>query len=181
MTTTTILLLLLSIVLAGGLSYLQYFFKVGIKNKIHPLLALLRFITIFGILLLLINPKITRNTFEIQKTPLPVVVDNSSSVKELKATETTLALYKKLTTNKGLQEKFEIQSYQFDNELQLSENFNFSGTQTNLEEVATKKGHFHPLLLPTAIRPPVMITSIVLMLPIKYILSLLAIPQPFLI
>jgi hypothetical protein len=136
MTTTTILLLLLSIVLAGGLSYLQYFYKVGIKNKIHPLLAFLRFITIFGILLLLINPKITRNTFEIQKTPLPIVVDNSSSVKELKATETVLSLYKKLTTNKALQEKFEIQSYRFDNELQLSENFNFSGTQTNLEEVA---------------------------------------------
>ncbi|HEX8575531.1 MAG TPA: hypothetical protein VF677_04475 [Flavobacterium sp.] len=136
MTTTTILLLLLSIVLAGCLSYLQYFYKVEIKNKIHPLLAFLRFITIFGILLLLINPKITRNTFEIQKTPLPVIVDNSSSVKEFKATETALALYKRLTTNKDLQEKFEIQSYQFDNELQLSENFNFSGTQTNLEEVA---------------------------------------------
>ncbi len=100
------------------------------------LLAFLRFFSIFGILLLLINPKITTNTFEIAKTPLPIVVDNSSSIAELKANETALEVYKKLISSKELQDKFEVQSYQFSNEFELSDNFSFKGTQTNLDEVA---------------------------------------------
>jgi len=136
MTTNTILLILLSIIIASGLSFFQYFFRAKNKSKTNLLLAFLRFFSIFGILLLLINPKITSNTFEIVKTPLPIVVDNSSSILELKANETSLEIYKKLVSNKDLQEKFEIQSYQFSNELELSDKFNFNGNQTNLDEVA---------------------------------------------
>jgi len=135
MTTNTILLILLSVLIAGGLSFFQYFFRAKNKSKTNLLLAFLRFFSIFGILLLLINPKITSNTFEIVKTPLPIVVDNSSSISELKANETSLEIYKKLISNKDLQEKFEIQSYQFSNEFELSDNFNFKGNQTNLDEV----------------------------------------------
>lgn len=136
MTTNTILLILLSVLIAGGLSFFQYFFKAKNKSKTNLLLAFLRFFSIFGILLLLINPKITSNTFEIVKTPLPIVVDNSSSISELNSKETSLEIYKKLVSNKDLQEKFEIQSYQFSNEFELSDNFNFKGNQTNLDEVA---------------------------------------------
>lgn len=136
MTTNTILLILLSVLIAGGLSFFQYFFRAKNKSKTNLLLAFLRFFSIFGILLLLINPKITSNTFEIVKTPLPIVVDNSSSISELKANETSLEIYKKLISNKDLQEKFDIQSYQFSNEFELSDNFDFKGNQTNLDEVA---------------------------------------------
>lgn len=136
MTTNTILLILLSVLIAGGLSFFQYFFKARNRSKTNLLLAFLRFVSIFGILLLLINPKITTNTFEISKTPLPIVVDNSSSISELKANETALEIYKKLISSKELQNKFEVQSYQFSNEFELSDKFNFKGTQTNLDEVA---------------------------------------------
>ena len=136
MTTNTILLISLSVLIAGGLSFFQYYFRARNKSKTNLLLAFLRFFSIFGILLLLINPKITSNTFEIVKTPLPIVVDNSSSISELKANETSLEIYKKLVSNKDLQEKFEIQSYQFSNEFELSDNFDFKGNQTNLDEVA---------------------------------------------
>lgn len=136
MTTNTILLLLLSVLIAGGLSFYQYFYKVKSRSKVNLLLAFLRFFSIFGILFLLINPKVTRSTFETQKTPLPIVVDNSSSIKDLKASETALELYKKLSSNSELKDKFDVQSYQFDNEFELSEKFDFKGTQTNIEEVA---------------------------------------------
>lgn len=136
MTTNTILLLILSILIAGGLSFFQYFFRSKNKSKTQLLLAFLRFFSIFGILLLLINPKITSSTLEIVKTPLPVVVDNSSSITELKANETALDIHKKLVSDSRLQEKFDIQSYQFSNEFELSDSFNFKGTQTNLDEVA---------------------------------------------
>jgi len=67
MTTNTILLLLISLLIAGGLSYYQYFYKAKIKSKAHLILAFLRFFTVFGVLLLLINPILSRKTFEIVK------------------------------------------------------------------------------------------------------------------
>ncbi|MBP6760109.1 MAG: hypothetical protein KA133_12735, partial [Flavobacterium sp.] len=136
MTTNTILLLLLSLLIAGGLSFFQYYYKAKTKSRVNLVLAFLRFLSIFGILLLLINPIITRKTLETIKMPLPIVVDNSSSIIDLNSKETTLELYKKLFQNKELQEKFDVQSYRFDNEFQQSEEFDFKGTQTNLDEVA---------------------------------------------
>ena len=136
MNLTTILLIFVSILFAFGLSFYQYFYKNRTKNKVNLLLAFLRFLSIFGILLLLINPKITKNTFETEKTPLPVVVDNSSSIVDLKAKNQSLELFKKLTSNSELKEKFEIQTYQFDSEFKFSDNFNFKGNQTNVDEVA---------------------------------------------
>jgi hypothetical protein len=136
MTINTILLLLLFLLIAGGLSFFQYYYKAKTKSKVNLVLAFLRFISIFGILLLLINPIITRKTLETIKTPLPIVVDNSSSIVDLKAKESVLDLYKKLFQNKDLQDKFDVQSYQFNSEFQQSGEFNFKGNQTNLEEVA---------------------------------------------
>ncbi len=136
MTTNTILLLLLSLLIASGLSYVNYYYKAKTKSKVNLFLAFLRFISIFALLLLLINPIITRKTLEIVKTPLAIVVDNSSSILALNAKKTALDLYQKLSKNKDLQDKFDIQSYQFDSEFQSSESFNFKGTQTDLDEVA---------------------------------------------
>ena len=136
MNSTTILLIVLSLILAAGFSFYQYIFKNTNKSKAHLLLACLRFISIFGVLLLLINPIVSSKTFEIIKTPLPIIVDNSSSIIDLKANGITLDSYKKLISNSDLQSKFEIQSYQFDGEFKSSETFNFKGTQTKIDEVA---------------------------------------------
>ena len=136
MNTNTILLLLLSLIIAGGLSFFQYYYKAKTKSNVNLVLAFLRFLSIFGIILLLINPIISKNIFEIIKTPLPIVVDNSSSIIDLKAKETALELYKKLSQNKDLQEKFDIQSYRFDSDFQQSEEFDFKGKQTNIDQVA---------------------------------------------
>ena len=136
MTTNTILLLLISLLIAGGLSYFQYFYKAKTKSKVNLFLAFLRFLSIFGILLLLINPIMSRKTLETIKTPLPIIVDNSSSILDLNAKESALKLFNKLYQNKDLQDKFDVQSYRFDSDFQLSEQFDFKGTQTNIDEVA---------------------------------------------
>lgn len=143
MNTSTILLLLLSIVLAGGLSYFQYYYKAKNKSKLHLFLALLRFLVYFGILLLLINPKITSHTYEIHKTPLALVMDNSASINYLKADETARNAYQQLSTNKALQDKFEIQTYLFDSEFQTESEFDFKGTQSNIEDVAKNLKSIH--------------------------------------
>ena len=139
MTLNTILLLLLSLLLAGALSYFQYFYKNKSQNKVNKYLALLRFISIFGLLLLLINPIITRNSFETIKTPLPIVVDNSSSIVDLKANQISKQIFDKLSSNSDLKNKFDIQLYSFDSEFQsieTSSELNFKGKQTNIDLVA---------------------------------------------
>lgn len=152
MTTNTILLLLLSLVIAGGLSYFQYFFKAKSYSKVNMLLAFLRFLAIFGLLILLINPVITKNSLEVTKTPLAIAVDNSSSIASLKSDKKVAELYQKLILHPALQDKFEIQSYQFDSEFKSSEKFDFKGKQTNLDEVAKNlKSINKNLIFPTVI------------------------------
>jgi hypothetical protein len=136
MTTKTILLLLISLLIAGGLSFFQYYYKAKTKSKVNLVLAFLRFLSIFGVLLLLINPIMSRKTLEIIKMPLPIVVDNSSSIIDLNAKEIALEVHKKLYQNAALQEKFEVQSYQFDADFQQSTAFDFKGIQTNIDEVS---------------------------------------------
>lgn len=154
MTINTILLLLLSLLIAGGLSFFQYLYKVKNKSKVGLFLAFLRFLTIFSILLLLINPIITTNKLEIIKTPLPIVVDNSSSISFLNAKEHALESVQKIISNKAIQEKFEVQSYIVDSDFRQSGSLAFNGTQTNLDLVAKNlksiyKNTFYPTVIIT--------------------------------
>ncbi len=139
MNNSTILLLLLSFLVAAGISYFQYFYQAKSRTKLTKLLAFLRFLAIFGILLLLINPVISRKTFETIKTPLVIAVDNSSSIKDLKAETVSLEMYEKLTGNTDLAEKFDIQPYRFDSGFEAiasKDAIDFKGKQTNIAEVA---------------------------------------------
>ena len=65
-------------------------------------MAFLRFISIFTILLLLINPIINRKINEIEKIPLPIIVDNSSSIAELENTSKVTELFNVILKNKDL-------------------------------------------------------------------------------
>ncbi|WP_394759169.1 hypothetical protein [Flavobacterium sp.] len=136
MTTTTILLILLSLVLAGGLSFYQYFYKNKNYNKVNILLALLRFITIFSILLLLINPIISRKTYETSKTPLPIVVDNSQSISELKQENVSKEISQKLSENSQLKDKYDVQLFSFDDDFYSGKALDFKGKQSNIHKVA---------------------------------------------
>ncbi|QBZ98619.1 hypothetical protein [Flavobacterium sangjuense] len=136
MNTTTILLLLVSILIAAGLSFYQYFFRVKSKSKATLLLAFLRFFSIFGLLLLLINPIISRKTVETVKTPLPIVIDNSASLTDLKADKSAMEVFQKLSENTALADKFDVQTYQFDAGFLPADTIDFKGTQSNIDVVA---------------------------------------------
>ena len=136
MTTSTILLLLLSVIIAAGLSFYQYLYKVKNQSKLYWFLAFLRFISLFSIFLLLINPIISRKITEIKKTPLPIVVDNSKSISELKATKEASELYQKISENKAIAEKYDVQLFSFDDEFQSLEQLDFKGNQSHIDGVA---------------------------------------------
>lgn len=152
MTTKTILLIILSLIIAGSLSYFQYYFKARSNSKVNLLLAFLRFSGIFGLLLLLINPIITSNTTVVEKPILAIVNDNSKSITYLKADKEANELASKLQTNSALKEKFNIQSYQFDTDFLPFKKLDFSGKQTNLDVVANDlKAIYRNQLYPTVL------------------------------
>src|SRR6476620_8866935 len=92
MSINTILLLLLALIVAAGIAFYQYLYRANYKSKLHLFLSFLRFAAIFLILVLLINPIISRKTYETQKTPLPIVVDNSESISFLNQDKKTKEL-----------------------------------------------------------------------------------------
>ena len=153
MNTTTILLLLASLLIAAGISFYHYLYKVKSRSKVILLLAFLRFIAVFGLLLLLINPIISRKTIETVKTPLPIVIDNSASILNLKADKEAIAVFTKLKSNTALAAKFDVQTYQFDADFLPSDTIDFKGKQTNIDVVAKnlkniyKNQHFPTVLL----------------------------------
>lgn len=154
METNTIIALIFSVLIAAGLAYFQYIFKAKNKSNLILFLAFLRFLAFLGILILLINPIITRKTYVVEKTPLVLVMDNSSSVSFLKSNKDALRSYQKIISNTALNEKFTIHTYQFDEDFQASKKFNFKGKQTNLDAVAkalkkTYKNKIFPIIILT--------------------------------
>lgn len=154
MTTSTILLILLSVIISGAVAFYHYLFKADNQNKTNWLLAFLRFVSVFSLLLLLINPVISRKTIETNKIPLAIVADNSRSITELKANDVEKELFEKLTSNSALKEKFEIQTYTFDEEFFAGKPLDFKGNQSNVDNVATNlkqlnKNAFYPVVLLT--------------------------------
>lgn len=136
MTKTTILLITLSLIIAGLLSFYQYIYKVKNKSTLNLFLTFLRFISYFIVFVLLINPIISRKTLETSKTPLPIFFDNSQSISELEASENTTKVFKALSENSKLKDKFEVQTYLFDDEIYQDKALDFKGKQSKIDQVA---------------------------------------------
>ena len=108
MSTNTILLLLGAVLIALLVSYFQYFFKAKTKGKITYVLAFLRFLGLFLILVLLINPSIEIKSYQIQKSSLAVAVDNSKSISLLTENNEVSGLVERIKNNKALNAKFDL-------------------------------------------------------------------------
>lgn len=152
MTTNTILLLVLSVIIAAGLSFYQYLYKVKNQSKLNWFLTFLRFISWTMVFILLINPIVSIKKNITTKTPLPIIVDNSKSIFELKATNEASELYKKIYENSAIKEKYDVQLFSFDEELKPFSQLNFKGTQSNIDGVAKYckqlyRNNLHPIVL----------------------------------
>ena len=155
MTFNTIFLLIIAIIFAAGLSFFQYLYKTKIKSQTIFALSILRFIAIFGLLLLLINPIITRHSLEIIKTPLPIVIDNSSSITDLKANTIAKQTFEALQSNSELKNKFDVQFFSFDSDFRpISNNsqIDFTGKQSAINLVSKNlKSTFKNQQFPTVL------------------------------
>ena len=135
MSTETILYIILSGIIALLLALFQYWFSAKQKGKQWMLFTFLRFVSIFSLLLLLINPKFEQVSYYNEKPNLVIALDNSESVAYLKQEERAKTLFNKVITNPQIKERFEIDTYLFGNTLKASDSVTFSDKQTNLASV----------------------------------------------
>ena len=155
MTASTIVLVIVSAFAALGLSFYQYLFKAKKRSRLFFFLAFLRFITLFSVFLLLINPVITRKELETVKTPLPVLVDNSQSIRELGQDSLVKQLSAKIAANSSLKDKFDVQVYTFDDNFESGKEPDFKGRQTHIDQAAQNLNQLYR----NAAYPVIMITD----------------------
>ncbi len=131
MQTSTVFWIVLAAVLSVALVYFQYYFRSKQKGLLRVLLSFLRFIGIFGIALLLINPKFSSVSYNLEKPNLALLIDNSTSIEEYggKVKEIRTAF----ENNSELVDRFQITTYQLGKSLRLSDSLDFKDVQTNIQ------------------------------------------------
>ena len=134
MQTETLLLLILAGIIALLVSVFQYVYKNKSTPKLGVLFAFLRFITLFSVFLLLINPTINKLSTFVEKPNLVVAIDNSSSIKHLNQDKKAYEFIDRLLNNQQLNDKFNIKTYSFGESFRTSDSITFSEKQTNIYE-----------------------------------------------
>jgi hypothetical protein len=122
----TVLFILLAAIVALALVLFQYFYKNKRKGKLQVILSFLRFLAIFGTLLLIINPKFTKNEYTLEKTNLVLLVDNSSSMTSEDKAKVISDLSSLKNKMESSSESFNILNYRFGAELSNSDSLGFT-------------------------------------------------------
>jgi len=132
MQTITVLLIILAAVVAMLIVLFQYFYKPKTKGRQRLLLSFLRFIALFSVFLLLVNPKFTKKNFSLEKANLIILTDNSSSIANIGAVGQIDSILQKLITSNELSDKFNLEQYHFGVKLGVSDSLSFSDKTTNI-------------------------------------------------
>ena len=133
----TVLFLLLAAIVALALVLFQYYYKNKRKGKLQIILSFLRFLAIFGTLLLIINPKFTKNEYTLEKTNLVLLVDNSSSMTSEDKAKVISDLSSLKNKMESSSESFNILNYRFGAELSNSDSLGFTEKSTNISKALT--------------------------------------------
>ena len=118
----TILYITLAAILALGFVFFTYFFRNKNRGRQTYFLGVIRFISIFTLLLLLINPQIKHTEFETVKPELVLAIDRSESIENLEKMDSLRSLVKNLKENETLNAQFEISAYDFGGDIGLATN-----------------------------------------------------------
>ena len=135
MSTNDILYLIVIAFFALGIAAYQYFYKAKTTLKKRVVFALLRFLSLFLLGVLLLNPSFKQRTIVHEKPHLVVAVDNSKSINILGQATNTRGFLETLRNSK-LSDKFTINYFSFDSEAHhLKDSLSFKGLQTNVSKV----------------------------------------------
>ncbi len=173
MSTQTILLILLSGIIALFIALFQYVYKSK-KSNVKKILTLLRFVSIFSVLILLINPKFENVSYYEEKPNLVIAIDNSESVAYLKQDSKVKSLYEAFISNTELNNRFNLEAFSFGKEFKSIDSLNFKDRQTNISNVFKNYSELYK----ETISPLVLITDGNQTLGRSYLYSATKIKQP---
>lgn len=135
MTKNDIIYILLIAIVALGIAVFQYFYKAKRTDNKRFLFAFLRFLSLFLLGVLLLNPTFKQTVVIDVKPNLVVAVDNSESIKYLKQDAKATGFLKELNKS-NLSDKFQIDYFSFGNTVnELSDSIQFTESQTNISKV----------------------------------------------
>ncbi|MBQ4819197.1 VWA domain-containing protein [Aquimarina sp. MMG016] len=132
MQTETVLLIIAALIIALIVALFQYLYKAKNRTKKNLFFAFLRFLSIFLLLVLLINPTFKQKIYYSQKPTLVVAVDNSSSIKHLAQDKDVSQFVQEIRNNSDLNNRFDIGYYSFSDNLKDSLSFSYDEKQTNI-------------------------------------------------
>ena len=139
----TVLLIVLAAIAALTLVFYQYFYKNPRKGGLKAILAFLRFIALFGGLLLLVNPKITKRDYTLEKSNLIVLMDDSESMQESLTGVEAPGILDRITHDPGLEDRFNIQSYAFGATIKSLDTITFNQKNTNISNALETVDEIH--------------------------------------
>ncbi|QBA64218.1 VWA domain-containing protein [Muriicola soli] len=137
MQTATILGVLLAALLTLLLVLWQYFYKAKYKGRLRWVLATLRFISIFGLLILLLNPKISNVFLQSEKQNLIILIDDSQSMKTGDGTQQAMELSRGIMDDEALSERFTVRNYTFGRDLRSTDSLSFASAVTDISGALT--------------------------------------------
>ncbi|MGB5821363.1 MAG: vWA domain-containing protein [Saonia sp.] len=132
MQTGTLVLIIVAVIVALGVVLFQYYYKVKKRGKLTVILSLLRFVTLLSAFLLLINPQFTKNSYELEKANLVLLVDNSSSIETSDGQASIETILNEIKGNIGISEVFHLQQYSFGARLNDTDTLSFTEKNTNI-------------------------------------------------
>lgn len=118
--------------LALVLAVFQYLYNNKEKSQLHYWLSFLRFLSVFLILLLFINPSIKNKVLEIKKPNLIVAVDNSSSITYASQNTYVKNIVNQLKNDNDLNAKFTINYYSIGSVVKPLDSLTFKDSYTNI-------------------------------------------------
>lgn len=144
MSSETVIYIIISGIIALFIALFQYKYKAKLKHKTHTVIfTFLRFLSVFSVLLLLVNPKFNSVKYHTEKPNLVILADNSSSIKHLKRDAQTVRIFNSLKNNTALQNKFNIATYVFGSDLKASDSLQFEEKETNIHTALQQIAHVY--------------------------------------
>jgi len=143
MSSETIVYIIIAGITALLLALFQYLYKSKLKSSLKYLLTALRTVSIFGILLLLINPKFESKTFYEEKPTLIVAIDNSESISYLEQVDNANQIVSTLKSNAELNKRFNLESYSFGKVVKTVDSITFNERQSNLSKALKQFGEVY--------------------------------------
>jgi len=150
-----ILIFVASIGIAFAVAGWLYYSQKRKSPKGTQLLFALRFISVFALALLLLNPKWKKQSITDYKPQLIVAADNSLSIKSIGADKIPKEIIARIKKDPTLSKKFDIQYLTFGNDVKVGDSLSFDEMETNFSPLLTQLNDIgstfekHPVLLLT--------------------------------